>query len=109
MASDAMMEITDANFEAEVLKSDQPVLVDFWAEWCQPCKMLTPIVEEVAGEFEGKAKVGKLDCDSSRDVPVKYGISSIPTLLIFHKGEVAKKIVGLTGKDQIVEAINGVL
>jgi thiol-disulfide isomerase/thioredoxin len=76
MASESLLEFTDANFDTEVLQSDQPVLVDFWAEWCQPCRMITPIMEEIAGEYEGKVKVGKLDCDSNRSIPVKYGISA---------------------------------
>jgi thioredoxin 1 len=109
MASEAVKEFTDANFEAEVVNSDVPVLVDFWAEWCQPCRMLSPTIDEVASEFDGKAKVGKLDTDSNREVSVKYGISAIPTVILFKNGEIEKKFVGLTGKEQFVEAINGAL
>jgi thioredoxin 1 len=109
MASEAVKEFTDANFDAEVVNADVPVLVDFWAEWCQPCRMLSPTIDEVASEFEGKAKVGKLDTDSNREVSVKYGISAIPTVILFKNGEIEKKFVGLTGKEQFVEAINSVL
>jgi thioredoxin 1 len=109
MASEAVKEFTDANFEAEVVNADVPVLVDFWAEWCQPCRMLSPTIDEVASEFDGKAKVGKLDTDSNREVSVKYGISAIPTVILFKNGEIEKKFVGLTGKEQFVEAINSIL
>ncbi|MAT40637.1 MAG: thioredoxin [Ectothiorhodospiraceae bacterium] len=101
------IEITDANFEQEVLKSDVPVLIDFWAVWCGPCRMIAPIVEEIAGEYEGKAKVGKLDVDNNPNTAVKYGIRSIPSLLIFNGGEVVDNIVGAVPKDQIVEKLNG--
>ncbi|MBT8486292.1 MAG: thioredoxin [Phycisphaerales bacterium] len=106
MATDAVLEFTDDNFEAEVLQSDQPVLVDFWAEWCQPCRMLAPTIDEVAGTYQGKAKVGKVDTDSNREISMKYGISAIPTVILFQKGEVAKKFVGLTSKDQFAAAID---
>ena len=109
MASEAVKEFTDSNFDAEVVNADVPVLVDFWAEWCQPCRMLSPTIDEVASEFEGKAKVGKLDTDSNREVSVKYGISAIPTVILFKNGEIEKKFVGLTGKEQFVEAINSIL
>lgn len=82
------VELTDGNFEQEVLKSDQPVLVDFWAEWCGPCRMIGPVVEEMAGEYDGKAKIGKVNVDLNPEVSVKYGIRSIPALLIFKDGEV---------------------
>ncbi|MFG0274933.1 MAG: thioredoxin, partial [Phycisphaerales bacterium] len=98
MASENVLEFTDANFESEVLQSEQPVLVDFWAEWCMPCRMLAPTIDELAGEFEGSAKIGKVDTDSNREVSIKYGISAIPTVLLFHGGEVKKKFVGLTKK-----------
>ncbi len=94
MASDAVKEFTDANFEAEVVKSAQPVVVDFWAEWCMPCRMLAPAIEKLAADYDGKAKIGKLDTDANREVSVKYGISAIPTVLIFKDGEVAQKFVG---------------
>ena len=106
MASDAVLEFSDQNFESEVLQSDQPVLVDFWAEWCMPCKMLAPTIDEVAEEFQGKAKVGKLDTDSNREVAMKYQINAVPTVLLFKGGEVAKKFVGMTNKADLAEALN---
>ena len=109
MGSEAVLEFTDDNFEAEVLNSDVPVLVDFWAEWCQPCRMLTPTIEELAEEYKGKAKVGKVDADTQREISVKYGVNAIPTVLVFKNGEVSEKFVGLTGKDQFENALNAVL
>ena len=109
MASQTVIEFTDTNFEAEVISADIPVLVDFWAEWCQPCRMLTPTIDELADDFEGKIKVGKVDTDSNREVSMKYGIQSIPTVMLFKGGEVAKKFVGLTPKDKFAEAINELL
>ncbi|MFQ5865949.1 MAG: thioredoxin [bacterium] len=93
--------ITDENFETEVLLSDVPVLVDFWADWCGPCKMIAPSVEELANEFEGKAKIGKLDVDNNQSVASRYGIRSIPSLLIFKNGEVVEQIVGAVPKNHI--------
>ena len=98
MASDAVLELTDSNFEAEVVNSDTPVLVDFWAEWCMPCRMLAPTIDELAGEYAGKVKVGKVDTDANRDISLKYSISAIPTVMLFHKGEVVRKFVGVTPK-----------
>ncbi len=103
------LEFTDTNFQEEVLNADQPVLVDFWAEWCGPCKMLGPVIDELAVEFEGKAKVGKVDIDSNRDAAVTYGIQSIPTILIMKNGEIANKFVGIASKDDLVEAINAAM
>ncbi len=100
------LEFTDSNFQSEVLEADVPVLVDFWAEWCGPCKMLGPVIDELATEFEGKAKVGKVDIDSNRDAAVKYGIQSIPTVLILKNGEISNKFVGIASKDDLVAAIN---
>ncbi len=100
---------TDANFKAEVLDAQEPVLVDFWAEWCMPCKMLTPTIDAIADEFAGKVKVGKLGTDANRSVPVQYQISAIPTVILFKGGQVAKKFVGLQGKAAFAEALKGVL
>ena len=92
------LEITDANFDEVVLKSDKPVLVDFWAEWCGPCRMVGPIVEELAGEYDGKAVVGKVDVDSNPGISMKFGIRNIPTLLVFKNGEIVDKQVGAVPK-----------
>ena len=97
--------ITDANFEQEVLKSNLPVLIDFWAEWCAPCRMIGPIVEEIAKEYDGKLKVGKLDVDSNPQVSMKYGVRSIPTLLVFRDGRVVEQIIGAVPKHQLVDKI----
>lgn len=103
------IEITDANFTAEVEQSNIPVLIDFWAVWCGPCKMIAPIVEELAGEYEGKIKIGKLDVDNNPNVAMKFGIRSIPTLLIFKDGKVADQIVGAVPKPQIVSKLEAQL
>jgi thioredoxin 1 len=91
------IEITDANFD-EIIKTDKPVLVDFWAEWCGPCKMIGPVVEELAGEYEGKVIIGKLDVDSNPEISAKFGIRSIPTLLVIKNGQVVDKQVGAVSK-----------
>ncbi len=109
MASDAVRELTDSNFDTEVIRADIPVLVDFWAEWCQPCRMLAPTIEEIADEYKGKAKVGKLDTDANRETSMKYNISAIPTVILFKGGEVQKKFVGLTSKDQFKTALDDVV
>ena len=101
--------LTDDNFESEVLESDRPVLVDFWATWCGPCRMVSPIVEELAGEYLGRAKVGKLDVDSAQKTAQEYGIRSIPTLLIFREGKVADQVIGAVPKVQIAEKLDAVL
>jgi len=95
-----VMEFTDGNFAGEVLSADLPVLVDFWAEWCGPCRMLAPTIEELAGEYKGKVKVGKVNTDDNRDVSVKFGISAIPTVIVFKDGQIVKKFVGLVSKKE---------
>lgn len=104
-----VVEITDANFEEQVANSSTPVLLDFWAEWCGPCRMMAPTIEELASEYEGKVMVGKLNTDENHDVAVKYGISAIPTLILFNKGEVAQKLVGLSAKKDIKAAMDTVI
>ena len=106
MASENVVEFTDENFESEVLKSSQPVLVDFWAEWCMPCRMLAPTIEKIAKDYSGKVKVGKLDTDANRDVAMKYSISAIPTVILFRNGQVAQKFVGLRQERDFKEALD---
>lgn len=103
------IEVTDANFEKEVLQSNIPVLVDFWAEWCGPCRMVAPIVKELSGEFEGRAKVAKMDVDSNPDIPVKYGIRNIPTILFFKNGQIVDKQVGAVPKNVLVSKLEAIL
>ena len=103
------VEITDANFDDTVLKADKPVLVDFWAVWCGPCRIVGPIVEEIAAEYDGRAVIGKLDVDANRDTAVKYGIQAIPTLLLVKDGEVADRIVGATDKNSIKAKLDALL
>jgi thioredoxin 1 len=104
-----LVTITDDNFEEEVLKSDKPVLIDFWATWCGPCRIIAPIVEEMATEYEGKAKIGKLDVDSNQQTSIKYGVRSIPTLLLFNDGELKETIIGAVPKAQLVGKLESVL
>jgi thioredoxin 1 len=99
------IEITDANFEQEVLKSDKPVLIDFWAVWCGPCKMIAPVVEEIATEYDGKLKVGKLDVDNNPEVSMKFGIRSIPTLMVFKGGKVVEQIIGAVPKRNLLDKV----
>ena len=101
-----VLEVNDANFEQSVLKSEQPVLVDFWATWCGLCKAIAPIVDEVANSYSGKAKVYKMDVDKNNSTPMRYGVRGIPTLLIFKNGQVAEQIVGYVPKETIEKALN---
>ncbi len=103
------IEFTDANFDAEVLKSDVPVLVDFWAVWCGPCKMIAPFVEELAGEYQGKAKVGKVDVDNNPNISMTYGIRSIPTILIFRDGKIVDQIIGAVPKQALAQKLDAQL
>jgi thioredoxin 1 len=103
------IELTSDNFDREVLQSDVPVLVDFWATWCPPCRAIAPTIDELAGEFEGRAKVGKVDVDKANEIGARYGISSIPTILIFKSGEVVAKHVGLSGKDTLADSLQSAL
>lgn len=104
--SDNIKHISDASFESDVLKSDKPVLVDFWAEWCGPCKMIAPILEEIAKEYEGKIQIAKMDVDANQAIPAKFGIRGIPTLILFKNGEVAAQKVGAMGKGQLTAFID---
>ena len=103
------IEVTESNFEELVLKSDKPVLLDFWAEWCGPCRVIAPYVKEISEEFEGKAVVGKVDVDSNPGISAKYGIRNIPTILFIKDGEVADKQVGAVPKKNLVEKLNALL
>lgn len=103
------IEFTESNFSTEVLEADMPVLVDFWAPWCGPCKMIAPIVEEISEEYAGKIKVGKLNTDDNQGVASQYGIMSIPTLMIFKNGEVVERIVGAQPKEALTLKLESVL
>ncbi len=100
------IKVTTQNFEEEVIKSPVPVLVDFWATWCGPCRMIAPIIEEIAKEYDGKVKVGKINVDEEMELAVKFGIVSIPTLLVFENGEVKNKLIGYCQKDEIIKLLN---
>ena len=99
------LEFTDQNFQELVINSDKPVLVDFWATWCGPCRTIAPIIDEIHNELEGQAVIGKLDVDSNSDTSVKYGVRNIPTLLVFKGGEVVDKVVGVVPKSQLIEKL----
>ena len=103
------LEITDANFETEVLKSDKPVIVDFWAEWCGPCRMVGPIIDEISNEYTGKATVAKLDVDSNQEFAAKYGVRNIPTVLFFKNGELVDRKVGVAPKENYTETLDNLL
>lgn len=109
MASDAVFEFTDANFATEAEQSDVPVLIDFWAEWCGPCRMLTPTIEQLADEYQGRAKIGKLDVDANREVAMKFEVMSIPTIVVLKNGEITNKFVGISQKDDLAAAIDAAM
>jgi len=104
-----MLEVTDENFNAEIMNSDIPALVDFWAEWCGPCRMVSPVVEELANDYKGKIKVAKMDVDKNRETPTRFGIRNIPTLIFFKGGEVTQTIIGVQPKSQIEAEIKKLL
>ncbi len=109
MAGPSTLEFTDQNFDAEVLGSDVPVVVDFWAEWCGPCRMLTPTIDAIATEFQGKVKVGKLDTETNRSAAMKFKINLLPTILVFKGGQIVHKFVGLTQKGDFQQVLNGLI
>jgi len=104
-----VLELTDDNFADEVEQDDGVTLVDFWAEWCPPCKMIAPIIEQLAEDYQGKAKIGRLDVDAGRNAAAKFGITAIPTLIVFKGGEAVKRFVGVTQKDELQAAIDEAL
>ena len=107
--SEGMIQLSDSNFESEVINSQKPILVDFWAEWCGPCKMIAPELEKLAAEKNEQLRIGKLNVDDNRDTAMKYSISSIPTLLLFKNGEIVKKLIGVMSKDKIITEISSFL
>jgi thioredoxin 1 len=109
MAAANIVTLTDANFSEQVLKSSTPVLVDFWAEWCGPCKMIAPVLDELATEYDGKVKIGKVNIDEHQQLAINYGINSIPTLLFFKNGEVADQVIGMRSKRDLKASFDRVL
>lgn len=107
MSSELIKHVSDASFEADVLKSGTPVLVDYWAEWCGPCKMIAPILDEVSKDYDGRLTVAKMNVDENRDVPAKFGIRGIPTLMLFKDGQLAATKVGMLSKSQLTSFIDG--
>ena len=106
MASELIKHVSDASFEADVLKTSTPVLVDYWAEWCGPCKMIAPILDEVAGAYQGKLQIAKMNVDENREIPAKFGIRGIPTLMLFNNGQLAATKVGAMSKAQLTAFID---
>ncbi len=106
MAGKNVLTLTESNFQTEVLDSDQPVLIDFWAVWCGPCRMVAPLVEQLADEYVGRAKVGKIDVDNNRTLATQYGISSIPTMMVFKGGKVVEQIMGARPKPALIELLD---
>jgi thioredoxin 1 len=106
MAANGIIEVTDSSFDQDVLKSEQPVLVDFWAAWCQPCRAIAPIVDELAQHYQGKVKIGKMDVDRNNATPMRYKVTGIPTLLVFKGGQVVEQLVGYRPKEAIQQALD---
>ncbi|MDO3387609.1 thioredoxin TrxA [Gilvimarinus sp. SDUM040013] len=109
MSNDTIVHVTDDSFDADVLQSDVPVLVDFWAAWCGPCKMIAPVLDELVDQYQGKIKIAKMDVDANKETPAKFGIRGIPTLIIFKGGNVESTKVGALSRPQLVEFIESVL
>lgn len=107
--ADNVLEFTDSNFQAEVEEADQPVLVDFWAAWCGPCKMIAPTIEELANDYDGKARIGKVDIDQNQEVAMKHGIQAIPTILVFKGGQVVERFQGVSPKEKLSAALDKAL